>query len=358
MIRSFRLFRPFRPIALLAAGLAGIVLAGAAAPDPRAARVATVVEASGFAGEVLVGAGDRVLVDRWFGMPQIAADATPRSWPWQSVTKQVVATLVMQQVAAGKLALDAPADRYLPALKGAIAAPTLRQLLQHRSGLRNPDDTPPGKDGWPAFYTATGSPLGWCLGTRAAGGGEWRYNNCDYLVLGAILDRVTGQPLASLYAARIAAPLGLKSRFVGAGRGIALDWPDGVTPAERAILARFGAAGGLAGSARDLWKFDRALTDGKLLPQTARATLWAGDPALGYQALGQWSFEASLKGCAATVRIIERRGGIGRFQARNLILPDRHIAIIAFTNRADFDFGEIWQGKGFSYDMLSAAACS
>jgi hypothetical protein len=75
-------------------------------------------------------------------------------------------------------------------------------------------------------------------------------------------------------------------------------------------------------------------------------------------ALGQWVFSVPLKGCAAPVRIVERRGAIGGVEVRNFILPDKDVVAIAFTNRSGFDFGEVWQGKGFSYDLLSSAACS
>lgn len=103
--------------------------------------------------------------------------------------------------------------------------------------------------------------------------------------------------------------------------------------------------------------FDRALMAGKLLSKAGRASMWEGDPALGYMALGQWVFEAPLDGCAAPVRIVERRGGIGKYQVRNLILPDRAIAVALSTEQEEFDFGEIWTGKGFMHDALSAIAC-
>lgn len=102
---------------------------------------------------------------------------------------------------------------------------------------------------------------------------------------------------------------------------------------------------------------DRALVAGRLLSPAARDELWKGDPKLGFMALAQWSFFAPLKGCSAPVRIIERRGGIERFQVRNIILPDSNRIIILFTADGDFDFGEIWQGKGLSHDLLAAAAC-
>ena len=42
---------------------------------------------------------------------------------------------------------------------------------------------------------------------------------------------------------------------------------------------------------------------------------------------------------------------------RNVLLPDRGLIVMLFTNRADLEFGEVWQGRGLMYEALSAAAC-
>ena len=91
--------------------------------------------------------------------------------------------------------------------------------------------------------------------------------------------------------------------------------------------------------------FDRALMDGVLLGDEALAQLWNGDPAAGSMALGQWVFEAPLSGCGTPVRIVERRGEIGDYQLRNIMLPDLGIAVALATDQPDFDFGEIWSGS-------------
>lgn len=278
-------------------------------------------------------------------------------WPWASVTKQVVAVLVMQQVEAGTLALDDPLTRWID-LDAATPAPTIRQLLQHRSGLRNPDDSPLGPDDWPDFYTDGATGPAWCLQDRTAPPETgWRYNNCDFLVLGAVLERATGESVAALLDEGIARPAGMAgTRFLDsddlrdfAGRDVLYD----------RILPRFGAAGALVGPLEDMLAFDRALLDGKLLGEAARAQLWASDPALGYMALGQWMFEAPLAGCDSPLRIVERRGAIGKYQVRNMILPDRDIVLALVTDRPEpgFSFGEIWTGSGTMHDVLSQAAC-
>jgi D-alanyl-D-alanine carboxypeptidase len=285
-------------------------------------------------------------------------------WRWASITKQVTAVLVMQDVAAGRIDLDAPITRYLPGFRGPTGARiTVRQLLRHQSGLPNPDETPKGKDGIAGYYlpkwSGSRNPLtGYCAGpVRTEPGGNWSYNNCDYIVVGALLEAVRGKPWAAIINDSISRPLGLKSLKVAAPSDTHMRGylAKGFEP--RIDFSAFGAAGNLFGTARDLLTFDRALITGKLLPEAQRAEMWEGQPNLGFIALGQWAFGAELKGCPAPVRIIERRGAIGGVEVRNFILPDKDIVVIAFTNRAGFDFGEIWQGKGFSYNLLSEAAC-
>ncbi len=298
-------------------------------------------------------------------------------WRWASVTKQVIAVLVMQEAARGKIDLDNPVARYLPAFASPNAKRiTVRQLLRHQTGLPNPDDTPANAEGVPAFYTPafTGSrdPLtGFCAGpVKGKPGKQWSYNNCDYMVAGALLEAVTGKswqelvrervrkPFNALHTANPANPLLGLSR-VSPTPPEAEAWPGTVAGRPEPVLdlAAYGAAGAMSGPVGDLLSFDIYLAAGNLLPPRAMAELWDGQPELGYLALGQWAFEAQLAGCPAPLRIIERRGAIGGVQVRNFILPESEIALAMFTDSAEFDFGEIWQGAGFSHEMLSLAAC-
>ncbi len=358
-------------IAALAATAAG---AQPPALTPAAARVMAIAKAAHFAGEIVIADQTGPVVDRVTGL----ADRRTRQahhagarWLWASVTKQVTAVLVMQQVEAGTLSLDNTIRHYLPGFGGAGGdAITLRQLLQHLSGLPNPDDTPAGTGGVPAFYIDSGAGIadtprahGFCSGApKAPAGSGFAYNNCDYLVLGAILERVTGKPYARLVAERIARPLGLRSLRVardGAprGGGVATGYTVGGKPYPAINVATFGAAGALTGTARDLIGFDRAITGGKLLRPESRAIVWNGDPALGYEALGVWSFPARLARCAQPVMLVERRGDVGGIQVRNIIAPELGRSVAVFINDDTLDFGEVWQGKGLSYDLLSAAFC-
>lgn len=286
------------------------------------------------------------------------------SWRWASVTKQIIATLIMQEVAAGRIDLDKVVADYLPSFGGPTAGKIkIRDLLRHQSGLPNPDETAPDKAGVPGYYSPKTQQdrslsSGWCAGApKSDPGGNAAYNNCDYIVAGAILEAVTGKSWQRLVDERIAKPLRLKSIGAFPKSNLVLKGFDREVREPDYRLETFGAAGALFGSPLDLWAFDRALMSGTLLAPAQRDIMWDGQPQLGYAALGQWAFPATIKKCDMTVRVIERRGAIGAVQLRNFILPDQDMVVIAFTNRGEFDFGEIWQGEGFSHDLLAAALC-
>ena len=328
-------------------------------------RVSAVIEAAGFEGDIKISDSNTV---REFGSTRYGwtglLPEPSRGWPdgltwrWASITKQVVAILVMREVEAGMIDLDQPVAAYLPAFRSPNAGTaTIRHLLQHRAGLPNPADTPSFYD---ADFKGSRDPVsGFCAGpVTGAPGGDWAYNNCDYMVLGAVLESVTGLGWNKLFQRDIAGPLGFE--LAGAYPGEQFTrWGfiDGKREPE-VDLSAYGAAASLYGKPDDILAIDNAPMRGDLLGPEALAEMWKGDPALGYMALGQWVYEVPLKGCAEPVRIVERRGDVGAVQVRNFILPDKQMAVVAFSQEKPFEFGEVWQGSGFSHDLLSAAACS
>jgi D-alanyl-D-alanine carboxypeptidase len=328
------------------------------------APAARIVDTYMFEGDIVVGKGNEIAEAVLRRPGVLDLNGSKDTWRWASVTKQVIATIVMQEVAAGHIDLDKPVSTYLPKFKSPNAAMiSVRHLLRRQTGLPNPDETLAGKDGVPAYYAsadaASHNPLtGYCAGpVKGPPGENWSYNNCDYIVAGALLQAVTRMKWQALVKSRIAKPLGLKSLGAFPTKTVTVSGQVGGKAEGRYAFKSFDAAASLYGTAADLWRFDRALMTGKLLPNAQRAEMWDGQADLGYIALGQWVFEAQLSGCAKPARIVERRGAIGGVQVRNFILPASDVAVIAFTNRDDFDFGEIWQGKGFSHELLSAAAC-
>ncbi|WP_298288208.1 serine hydrolase [Novosphingobium sp.] len=347
------------------------VVPAQAAPDPNEARISKIARTADFAGTLMIARGDKIVFEQAFGTVSPSGTAPHKLgavWRWASVTKQITATIAMQEVSAGRLDLDAPITRYLPDSKAPFASRiTSRMLMQHVSGLPRMEEGPSGKDDWSTFYTvAPGSPetgRNWCEGpTTREPLTEFFYGDCDFIMMAAVIEATSGKPYAALVAERIAKPLGLTSvgLFPRSGPTVT-GYAEGKPESSAFRLENFGAAGALYGTTHDLLAFDRALMTGKLLPEAQRSVMWDGKAEYGYAALGQWSFSVPLKDCGAKpVRIVERRGFIGGVVLRNIILPDLDTVIIMTSNRAEAEaaFGEIWQQAGITHDVMHATLCA
>ena len=145
--------------------------------------------------------GDRMIV------PQREVMTEDTIFDAASLTKVIATTsAVMKLVEAGKLDVEAPLSRYLPEFTGAgKEAITLRQLLTHNSGLRaglSPDGDWQGKDA--AFKLACAEPL------PAPPGKSYRYSDINFILLGLLVERVSGEPLDAFCKREIFQPLKMK----------------------------------------------------------------------------------------------------------------------------------------------------
>ncbi|MEU0566134.1 serine hydrolase domain-containing protein [Nonomuraea sp. NPDC005983] len=192
-----------------------------------------------------------------------------------SKTKTFVATVTLQLVGDGRIELDAPVERYLPGLVGPDI--TVRQLLQHTSGL--PDYLPlldPADilahryDHWNAADLVT---LALQRPAEFPPGTDWSYSNTNYLIVGMIIEKVTGNTFGTEIRNRILRPLRLNATSVPDD---ALDIPgphpsgylktgDGLLDITRHNPSVAGASGGMISSASDLNRFYDALLHGRLL---------------------------------------------------------------------------------------------
>lgn len=353
------------------AGTQGLVLpADAEAAFQRAQDIREMAFARGFKGEIAIDAGNMRLSSQVSpdmlreGYGQITSEVP--QWPYASLTKQMLAARLLPELKNTDFTLDTPVSRILPRWPKGPAAPTIRQLLQHRSGLRNPDDTPKGANGWPAFYNEPAKHgLGWCMNGRAAPSASgWTYNNCDYIVLGAVLEQISLESVDYMLGAsrdreqdETQNPPGVtisRLRMIApdnSGTFYAMKSP------EREVIPAYAASGALGGTLMDVlffnWGQMRAYKDG--VP--ALKPMWQGDPALGYMALGQWVFEVQLPGCSAPVKVAERKGEIGQYRLSNIMLPDLGRSMVFATVDPAFEFGEIWQGEGFMAEAVGMRAC-
>lgn len=313
--------------------------------------IATVPEFAGLAAVsrngVTVHSAAYGLRDRVTNVPHTTGD----TFRYASVSKMITAIVVFQEVDRGTLILDAPVATYLVG-SGVERADriTIRQLLAHRSGLAEQADfSVPGPDG------TIPDLLEHCRKSAAEPGTVFLYNNCDTILLGEVLEAVTGMDFLALVNQRLA-PIGVTLSMPGTPRVEA--YMDATTAEAAALPTAFGPAGGLYGTTADLLAIDNALMAGQLMSDASRADMLKGDPGAGYAALSVWSYEPDLKGCLGRTRLVERYGEINGVQVRNFLLPDRNVALVLYANDRRVNFGEIWRGEGLSIALLRAAACA
>ncbi|KUJ70030.1 hypothetical protein ACZ90_06620 [Streptomyces albus subsp. albus] len=209
-----------------------------------------------------------------------------------SLTKTFLATVVLQLCAEGRLDLAAPVERYLP---GLLRGPglqgrkvTVRQLLSHTAGLYDYTRDPVvarelSGDGFAEHRFDTRTPrelLRTALAHRPVfgpPGSGWRYSNTGYLVLGMLVEKVTGHGYAAEVERRIIGPLRLTgTSFPGTratlpaphGRGYSAPLTPGGALRDTTALnpSVAGAAGSLVSTLDDLTRFHAALLGGELLP--------------------------------------------------------------------------------------------
>jgi D-alanyl-D-alanine carboxypeptidase len=208
-------------------------------------------------------------------------DPTVR-WNIGSATKAFVAVVVLQLAEEGRVDLDAGIDGYLPDLPAADRI-TPRQLLNHTSGLNEYLDQPlvvndPLHQWTPAELIAVAE----AAGRVGEPGGPHRYSNTNYVVLGEIIEQVTGNPWADEVHARIAEPLGMTR--TGLIADTAAPGHDMINGSFVDVTSSFdpsvgGAAGGLQSTSRDLLAFAGALADGTLLSPESQAAMQTFLPA-------------------------------------------------------------------------------
>ncbi|WP_409236876.1 serine hydrolase [Streptomyces sp. PA5.6] len=207
-----------------------------------------------------------------------------------SITKTFIATVVLQLAAEHRLSLSDPVAHHLP---GLVRGPgvdgrtiTLRALLTHTSGLYDFTAVTQGTVPLtPALAVRT------ALTHRPSPKGRWAYSNTNYVVLGMVIERVTGNSYATEAERRILRPLRLTgTSFPGARTTLPSPHGRAFTSGGRDVTALdprvAGAAGELISTLADLNRFYAALLSGRLLPAPLLREMLNTRPAHGHYGMG------------------------------------------------------------------------
>lgn len=296
-----------------------------------------------FNGVALVAENGKIIYEKGFGYANMEwkIPNTPNTkFRLGSLSKQFTSMLVMQLVQEEKLRLDGKVSDYLPYYRKETGDKlTLHFLLTHTSGLPNYTSSP-------LFRTELRNPQRvpdmvkrLCSGDlEFEPGTKYSYSNTNYIILGAILEQVTGKPYETLLQERIFGPLGMKDSGYDHSEQLIANRAAGY---ERLPGPRFHnaayidmsvpyAAGALYSTAEDLMKWDQALHTDVLLRAELREKMFT--PFLGNYAYGWGSRILPAGEPGAGERIHAHAGGVNGFSTFILRVPNSKKTIILLNN--------------------------
>ncbi|MEU4193139.1 serine hydrolase domain-containing protein [Kribbella sp. NPDC026611] len=283
----------------------------------------------------------------WRGSSGIAELGTDRPVPVGgsfragSVTKTFVATVVLQLVGERRMRLEDSVERWLPGVVPNGENITVRQLLNHTSGLYDFVRTipfPPGQaffdNRWRTWTAPEMIAQALANPPMFEPGPQYSYSNTNYLLLGEVIEKVTGHTYATEIRRRLIRPLRLTGTTLpGTSPYIPGPHPHGYVPSEHGLVdltewnpSVLGAAGELISTTHDLNAFFAALLGGRLLKPRLLAEMKQPGTKDGHYGLGLSWNETS---CG---RVYGNDGDALAYQAYAFATEDtRHQVTVAVT---------------------------
>jgi D-alanyl-D-alanine carboxypeptidase len=284
--------------------------------------------------------GGKTLYERGYGYRDLArripADAGT-VYNIASCTKQFTATAIMLLKQDGRLKLDDTLSRYLPEFRHGKNI-TLQELLTHTSGI--PDyadlnDLPHVATARQFVDLVADAPLDFPPGT------QFEYSNTNYVILGMIVEQVSGMSYSAFLSRRIFGPQGMKATST---RVVPETQPDGATgytydgkivPAPQTPDDLGYGDGTVNTSANDLVRWDAALDGGDVVSAASWRAMTRAPLHSGYGPRGGYGFGLDLSSLYGHREVSHEGFNVG-FASVNATFPDDHLEIIALSNGDPF----------------------
>jgi CubicO group peptidase (beta-lactamase class C family) len=260
-----------------------------------------------------------------------------------SITKQFTAVAILMLAEEGKLSLQDEITKFLPDYPTQGKKITVEHLLTHTSGIKSYTDLAEWLPLQRKDMTVgeiidlfKNQPMEFAPGER------WKYSNSGYILLGAIIEKVSGKTYADFLQDRIFGPLGLKSscydspsriiprRVPGYAKGNA-----GFENAPYLSMSQPYAAGSLASSVDDMAAWTEALLSGKLIKRETLERAFTS-----YKLKDGLDSKYGYGWCISDYeghRLIEHGGGIHGFLSHALFFPEDQIFVVMLTNSTLLD---------------------
>ena len=309
-----------------------------------------------FNGSVLVAENGKVLYKDGFGMANMEWDIpnTPDTkFRLGSVTKQFTAALILQLVEEGKLQLHEPISTYLPSYpKDKAETITIHELLTHSSGI-------PNYTAFPGFMENDSrdpySPEDFVKkfadsSLQFKPGEKFSYSNSGYFLLGYIIEKVTGKPYEEVLQERILDPLDMNDTGYDHSATILKKRASGYdkrgtgyrnTPYLDMSIPY--AAGSLYSTVEDLYKWDQALYDDKILSEESKKLMFKPymNTGNGSYAYGWHISHLPLETSKDSLLVIGHSGGINGFSSLITRIPRDKDLIVLLNNTGGTNLNEM-----------------
>jgi len=304
------------------------------------AYLGSLVDLGMFSGAVLIAKDGHVLVEAAYGEADYGTH-TPNQASTQfklmSVSKSLTAIAAMRLMQAGKLDVTVPVGKYLPDWPAAWADVTVRQLLDHTSGIPNLElqwtlALSGGERGLAVWKALAPTLAGKALETKP--GALFRYSNFNYVLVGCVLESATGKPYRDVLRAEVLEPAHLEHTGFDDGSrrpGLSLGYfrgVDGEPDASEQDMSRIQAAGGFFSTVGDLYRLDRALRGEDLLTARTRAYMVTPLRAANGYACGWINSPVEGHTC------FQHSGGSNGYVADFLRFPEDDACVVVMSNFA------------------------
>lgn len=283
----------------------------------------------------------QVVLAKGYGLANIERHeaVTPQTdFRLASLSKQFTATAIMLLVADGRLRYDDSISTLVAGLPAFARGVTVRQLLNHTSGLPAYENFVPDSQTAQVRDTDVPALISHAAGMKFAPGTHYDYSNTGYCLLALIVEHVTGQPYASVLRQRIFTPLGM-TNTMAREEGTVVPHraygytvrPTGVRLTDQSNTSATLGDGGIYSNALDLAKWDHALEQHTLVSAGAQRLAWT-PPSLPDTAVTEYGFGWFIGKAHGTARQWHHGESRG-FTNFILRYPERRLTVVILTNR-------------------------
>jgi CubicO group peptidase (beta-lactamase class C family) len=315
--------------------------------DPLALKIDTLLDKTFKAGEpgaaLLVKKDGRVMHRKGYGTAdlELGIPIEPdMSFRLGSITKQFTAVSILMLEETGKLSVKDPIEKFLPDFPTQGRTITIENLLTHTSGVVDYTSLAEWLPLWRKDMSVSDI-IGLFKDKPPdfAPGEHWKYSNSGYILLGAIIEKASGETYENFVQKNIFGPLGMKHSYYGsASRVLSRRIPgygrdrSGFFNAPCISMTQPYAAGSLLSSVDDLALWNEALLANTLVKKESLERAWAPFKLNDGTSTGYgygWSI-SDYQGH----RLIEHGGGIMGFSTYGMLFPEDRALILLLTNSA------------------------